>query len=184
MRALERFVVIAAIGVGMTASRAVGADQGGSEGEWSIRPEGLGRIDLRQPVSVAQARERYPEAKVEIRKGRFGRREPAGFFYVFADSEREMFGIRCDCWLDEGGQVRFPGKAERDEAHTPAAPLTEDPRFRTDQGIRVGSTVRDLQRAYPEHPRTIYFQAPATAGAPNNFQYVAVGTDNSEPIKI
>jgi hypothetical protein len=143
--------------------------------EWTIRPEGLGRLDLRRPMSVAQARAFYPEAKVEIRRGRFNSREAAGYWFVFLDGERELFGTPCPCTPGEDGKPRFEVKEWDGEEHVPLNVFTSDPRFRTERGVGVGSTVAELRKAYPDYPKLVYHQiASADGKGPPSMEYVCL----------
>jgi hypothetical protein len=94
-----------------------------------------------------------PKAVVSIEKGTEDKlRGGESYYFVFKQDGVELFRSLCWCNLRQAGRIGLKGYGTDyqsiDEVHV--VPIATNSQYRTDRGIHVGSTVRELKDAYKD----------------------------------
>jgi hypothetical protein len=151
----QSIIVIAAFAAAFLASvTGMAAASEAATDPWLIRPDGFGLFPNYQ-VTYADASALYPDLTVTEETGDPGRvwrdhwvrGEMDEKYFVYRKDGVELFRAKCPCRWD-GKSKSWVVLEERD--HHRITPTVMDPRFHTARGIHIGSTVRDLRRAYPK----------------------------------
>lgn len=145
---------------------------------YSIRPDGIGLFKGAK-VSYGEALLLYPQATISIERGEPGAlwRKKSGahtdqYYFVFREEGIELFRAECSCTLVSPGDWKPIYLAEADDrTKVILHPTAISPKFRTDKGIGVGSTVSDLRKAYPTLRNLTTVHPPYSTPA-NDYEFV------------
>lgn len=131
--------------------------------EWLIRPgDGFGRIH--GAPTYAEVKKLYPDLQVTIEKFYMWHQSPeknsdpsdfpAENYFTFRKNGEILFRAECHCRLPDGKDVEEVQKLDAKNVFDKRILnlIIISPKFRTKEGIHVGSRIRDLRRAYPHTP--------------------------------
>ncbi len=145
---------------------------------YAIRANGIGLFRVAN-VSYAEVRLLYPNFIISIGRGDPGAlwRKKSGahtdqHYFVFREEDIELFRAECSCTLVSPGDWKPIYLAEADDrTKVILHPTAISPKFRTDKGIGVGSTVSDLRKAYPPLRNLTAVHPPYSTPA-NDYEFV------------
>ncbi len=149
---------------------ALNAAQSDSERFYSIRPDGIGLLSGAN-VTFADAKALYPYAAISVELGHPAMRwrkkfigSSKQYFFVFRQNNRELFRAECSCTPNgESDWIHRYLRSPEEKIQMIINPIATNSRFHTERGIRVGSSISDLRRAYPElHKLTAVMQTVST----------------------
>lgn len=143
-----------------------------------IRENGVGRF-LKPDVTYKEALALYPDAVVSVELGNPATMWRKNFtdtsetyFFVFREHGDEIFRAPCHCKpIGEKDWQPYYSSPSFDKNEIILHPIATNPMFSTDRGIKIGSKVSELQKAYPElqHLTAIIQSTPSMPGEEYEF---------------
>ncbi len=166
--------------------------------EWLIHPDRVGPLSSMKKfgyeewlyVTVGDVLRLYPRTLVTIERGHPGIlwrdrwEDTSRWYFVFRQDGKQLFRSECNCKPTLDGKWSHPGVPSTfaSDMDVRISPIITDARFHTAEGIRVGSTVKQLRDAYPNFSQALraYSQGPGSLD-PQEKEYLCFKSKGANP---